>query len=129
MAYVLIAEGEQTLAFFIKQILLEKDATLQVDWVASGTEALKRLRETAYDLLITDLYVPGLSGLSLIEDGRGFQPHLSSILITGFTSPAIEKRVTDMGINAYLAKPFRAEELTGHVDDILTNLYRKQSVS
>lgn len=119
MAHILIAEDEQTLAFFIKQVLLERDPAMQVDWAPSGTSALRLIEKTAYDLLIADLRIPGLNGLSLIEKGRKLHPNLPALLITGFTSLDIEKRVAEMGINAYLAKPFSVESLTSCIDQIL----------
>ena len=119
MAHILIAEDEQTLAFFIKQVLLERDPAMQVDWAPSGTSALRLLEKTAYDLLIADLRIPGLNGLSLIEKGREFYPNLPTLLITGFASLDIENRVAEMGINAYLAKPFSVESLTSCIDQIL----------
>ena len=119
MAHVLIAEDEQTLAFFIKQILLELYPDIQVDWAPSGTSALRLLEKTSYDLLITDLRIPGLNGLALIENGHRLYPNLPVILMTGFASPNVEKQVAAMGINAYLAKPFTVESLANCINQLL----------
>jgi len=119
MAHVLISEDEQTLAFFIKQILLELHPDIQVDWAPSGTSALRLIEKTSYDLLITDLRIPGLNGLALIENGRRLYPNLPVILMTGFASPNVEKQVAAMGINAYLAKPFTVESLANCINQLL----------
>ena len=64
---ILIVDDETTLVFFLKQDLRQLKLTCQVDNAARGEEALSKLTLNKYDLLITDLKMPGINGLTLIE--------------------------------------------------------------
>lgn len=90
----------------------------QTEACGSGEEALKRLAEAAFDLLISDLRLPGIDGLALIERGRQLNPSLRAILITAFGSPDIEERARQQA-NAYLAKPFTLQDILRLVERVL----------
>ncbi len=88
----------------------------EVITAGDGDHALKIIREESKDgrplhLLITDLRMPGLNGLELIQDTRKFFPFIQTILMTAHGKPSV-KRVA-MAINGctYLEKPFTPETL------------------
>jgi excisionase family DNA binding protein len=82
-------------------------AGYRVDLAADGPVALARLAESAYDLLITDLKMPGQDGLSLIREARTTSPSLPVIVITGYSSEATAIEAINLGVAGYLTKPFR----------------------
>jgi excisionase family DNA binding protein len=82
-------------------------AEYEVDVVADGPSALNRMRASAYDLLITDLKMPGMDGLSLIEQARRLKSDLPVIIITGFSSESSAINAVNLGVAGYLIKPIR----------------------
>ncbi|MBL9170511.1 MAG: sigma-54-dependent Fis family transcriptional regulator [Verrucomicrobiales bacterium] len=83
----------------------------EVDWVTRGEDALRRVAEQGYQLVVTDLKLPGLSGLELVRRFHASHPKLPLILMTahGTTETAIE--AMKFGAFEYLTKPFEVEEL------------------
>jgi two-component system, cell cycle sensor histidine kinase and response regulator CckA len=78
-----------------------------------SAQALEVLRadSTVFDLVITDLRMPGESGLEVARAVREVDPALPVILITGFVEDASAQRADELGISAVLEKPVDAEEL------------------
>lgn len=77
----------------------------------SAEEALDRLRAEPFDLLLTDLHLPGLSGLDLLARVRGEHPATDVILVTAHASVDSAVQALRMGAADYLRKPVRADEL------------------
>jgi len=103
---VLIVDDEPTLVFFLMQGLRESDILYEVNSASNGEDALAKLTLNHYDLLITDLRMPGVNGLTLIEVARSLQPDISVILMTAYGSREVEDEATRLKVNAYLIKPF-----------------------
>jgi excisionase family DNA binding protein len=90
--------------------LLSKTLTMadyDVDMAADGHAAIERLRAVAYDLLITDLKMPGMDGLSVIREARKINADLPVIVITGYSTEASAIEAINLGVAGYLTKPFR----------------------
>ncbi|HTP11161.1 MAG TPA: response regulator [Anaerolineae bacterium] len=103
---ILIVDDEERVADALSRVLsLPQGGNYQVEWCCSGEAALLRLQETSPDLLITDLRMPGISGLELLERAHQLSPSTRSLLITAFGAPEIEAQVLRLA-NAYLPKPF-----------------------
>ena len=82
-------------------------ADYEVDLAPDGRTALDRLRLIQYDLLITDLRMPGVDGLTVIREARRLKADLPVIIITGFSSEASAIEAINLGVQGYLTKPFR----------------------
>lgn len=121
---ILIVDDEPTLVFFLKQDLRQLELTCQVDNAAGGEEALSKLTLNKYDLLITDLKMPGINGLTLIEVARSLQPDISVILMTAFGSRDVEDRAGQLQVDGYLTKPFPTAKLR----DLATRLLREKKL-
>jgi YesN/AraC family two-component response regulator len=76
-----------------------------------GEQALDRLRQEFFDIVITDLYMPGMDGLELIRRAKIIQPEIKVILVTGL--PITESRYKNNGLklNGFLLKPINWNEL------------------
>lgn len=83
----------------------------EVDLAMDGFDALEKAARMDYDLVLTDLLMPRLDGLRLLERLRGVKPHLPVLLVTGFGDWGSYARAIEMGAAAYLCKPFRINEL------------------
>ena len=82
-------------------------AEYDVDLAADGRTALDRLRISHYDLLITDLKMPGVDGLAVIREARRLKADIPVIIITGFSTEASAIEAVNLGVSGYLTKPFR----------------------
>ena len=115
---ILIVDDETTLVFFLKQGLQESGILCLVDNASSGEEALTRLTYNRYDILITDLKMPGINGFTLLEVARSLHPNIGVILMTAFGSPEVQAEANRLKVDGYLTKPFP----TAHLQDIVKNI-------
>jgi len=117
---ILIAEDESRVAQALRRALsMPEGGGYLVETYESGEEASARLREEHFDLLITDLRMPGMSGLDLLGKCREVSRGTSCILITGYGSPQVEETVYQLGAAAYLTKPFSMQKLVQTVKNTL----------
>jgi excisionase family DNA binding protein len=86
-------------------------AEYDVDVAPEGRTAVERLRGSSYDLLITDLRMPGVDGLSVIREARRFRPDLPVVIITGFSTETSAIEAINLGVAGYLTKPFRVPKV------------------
>jgi excisionase family DNA binding protein len=95
--------------------LLEKTLTLNneydVDVAPDGRSAIERMRMYPYDLLITDLKMPGMDGLTVIREARRYKADLPVIIITGFSTESAAIEAANVGVAGYLTKPFRVSKV------------------
>jgi excisionase family DNA binding protein len=82
-------------------------AEYEVDLAPDGRLALDRLRLISYDLLITDLRMPGVDGLTVIREARRLKADIPVIIVTGYSTEASAIEAINLGVQGYLTKPFR----------------------
>jgi excisionase family DNA binding protein len=87
----------------------------RVDGAQGGTPAVERLTTTTYDLLVTDLMMPGMNGLALVRRAREIQPGLPVVVVTGHSTEAMAIEALNLGVSAYLKKPVRSAPLLSAV--------------
>jgi excisionase family DNA binding protein len=102
---VLIVDDEATIRDLLSKTLAL--AEYDVDLAPDGRTAVERLRIIPYDLLITDLKMPGVDGLSVIREARRLKADIPVIIITGFSTEASAIEAVNLGVSGYLTKPFR----------------------
>ncbi len=83
----------------------------QVDTVQSGEEAVVRMKETEYELLLVDLMMPGMSGMELLAEVKKQHPGAVVIMITGYPTMKTAVQAVKTGAFDYLPKPFTPREL------------------
>ena len=83
----------------------------RVEQAATGEAALERLNEFAFDVLITDLRLPGVDGRQVLDEAFARYPEIVAIVITGFGSVREAVEVTRLGVEGFITKPFQFEEL------------------
>lgn len=118
---ILVVDDESTLIFFLKKDLEEVDTSFQVEIASSGEGALKKLTYNRYDLLITDLSMPGISGFTLAEIARSMHPDIRIVLMTAFGSQEVKDEADSLMVDGYLTKPFPTAQLRELVCNTLIN--------
>lgn len=88
--------------------------------VASGEEALERLRSEQFDLLLTDQAMPGLSGIELAEVTARIHPDMPIVLLTGYTDVELAKASLQRGASDFVTKPVNIRELPIVIERNLT---------
>ena len=102
---VLVVDDEASIRDLLAKTLAL--AEYDVDLAPDGRTALERLRITPYDLLITDLRMPGVDGLTVIREARRLRTDIPVIIVTGYSSEASAIEAVNLGVSGYLTKPFR----------------------
>lgn len=114
---ILVVEDEKKVANFVKKGLLEEGYT--VDVVYNGRDGLNFATDQSYDLIILDIYLPGIDGLTILRKLRDGKVKTPVLLLT--VRATIEDKVLglDSGADDYLTKPFAFEELIARVRALL----------
>ena len=86
-------------------------AEYDVDVAPDGRSALDRMRMYPYDLLIADLKMPGMDGLTVIREAKRYKTDLPVIIITGFSTESSAIEAVNLGVAGYLTKPFRVPQV------------------
>ncbi len=116
---VLIVDDDTSLREFL-EIFLAKEG-YRVDSAASGQDALEKLKANNFNLVITDVRMPGMDGVELLRAVKAMDPGLPVILITAFASLDAAVEAMKEGAWDYLTKPFRIEELRNVVENAISS--------
>ena len=108
-ARVLVVDDEASIRDLLSKTLAL--AEYDVDTAADASTALGRVRASEYDLLIADLRMPGMDGLTLIRQVKRIRAELPVIIITGFSTESSAIEAVNLGVAGYLRKPFRVPEV------------------
>jgi len=108
-ADILVIDDEVAVNNNIRKILSKKD--FQVDQATTKAEALEKIEENAYTLVILDLKIPEVKDLELLKAIRDRRPETLVIIITGYASIETAVEASRMGAVDYLPKPFTPEEI------------------
>ena len=114
---ILVVEDEEDMAVLLRRVLERRG--FSVDLAGDGTEALAALATRPYALLITDIFMPRMNGLRLLEAARQRWPNLPVILITGLGDWQGYVRAMDLHAVDYLTKPIRLGDLLAAVERAL----------
>jgi heavy metal response regulator len=115
--HILVVEDEKKVASFIKRGL--EAANYSVDVEHDGEAGLNRLLRGDYDLVILDVMLPKLDGLSLMKEIRRRRVDVPVLLLTARVTVADRVMGLDLGADDYLTKPFAFEELLARVRALL----------
>lgn len=112
---ILIIDDEEIVLKSCLRIL--KDDMYEVDTVYSGTDGLKAVNDKEYDIVITDLKMPGISGMEVLKTLNKTYPDLLVIIFTGYATIDNAREALKEGAFDYIPKPFTNEELKSVVEN------------
>lgn len=106
---VLIVDDDPSILTLLEE-MFSSDTGLNITTESDSQAAYKLLETTSFDLLITDLMMPKIDGLMLLEHAVAVQPKILVVIITGYASLETTLEAIHAGVYDYITKPFRLEE-------------------
>jgi two-component system, OmpR family, copper resistance phosphate regulon response regulator CusR len=120
MSRILIAEDEPRIAAFLEKGLQKHGYTTTV--ASNGEEAIQMVERDAFDLLLLDLGLPIKDGWTVLQELRKTQTKTPDVIIlTARADNGDQARTMQLGVKAYITKPFRFDELLSHIQALLPN--------
>ncbi len=118
MKRILVADDEDILRILITDTL-EDD--FEIEEAEDGKEALQKIRENEYDLIILDYMMPYLTGLEVLEEVRKDQNNTLVLMLTAKAQDADREQAISKGANYFMSKPFSPMELLELVEKIVAS--------
>jgi len=118
MARILIAEDDMAVQNFVARALTHRGH--EVGAVGDGVQALEALQKKSYDLLITDIVMPGLDGIGLALKVARDYPQLPVLLMSGYSAERQRAHNLDELICKVVPKPFTLKQICDAADQALT---------
>jgi len=116
---MLIVDDEETLTYSLYQSFIISQQEYEVITAASGEEASEKLLNTKFDLVITDIKMPGMDGLELLSLIKSKYPATEVIVMTAYGSPEKRDEALEKGARFYIEKPFEIKEIKQLVMELL----------
>ncbi len=111
---ILIVDDEEVMREFLAEILED----FMVTKARNGEEAVKKISEVKFDLVITDMKMPGISGEEVVKFAREASPKTDIIVISGYSSLTSVSNTLGHGVSAFLSKPFTIKQIRAEVEKI-----------
>jgi two-component system, cell cycle response regulator CpdR len=117
MARILLAEDDDSLRSFLTLNL--KRAGHDVEAFEDGDSAWTALERSSYDLMLTDIVMPGLDGIELARRAAELDPAMKIVFITGFAAVALSQTAAAPAKAKVLSKPFHLKDLVAEVERVI----------
>src|SRR5437870_454354 len=125
MPRILIVDDEPGIRQSLKGVF--EDEGFQTEAVSSGEECLKKLEQTAYDLVLLDIWLPGIDGVETLRRLREKSPHTHVIMISGHATIATAVTATKLGAYDFIEKPLSLEHTLLTVRNALSHRRLEQA--
>jgi len=114
---ILIVDDEAVMRDFLSDVLED----FSVEKASDGDEAIAKIKEKAFDLIITDMKMPRVSGEDVVKFARETYPDARIIVISGYSSLSAVGNALAYGVSAFLSKPFTIKQLRTEVEKSFQN--------
>ncbi|MFF2017326.1 response regulator [Paenibacillus sp. NPDC058177] len=129
MLKVLIVDDEPSNVYgLVRYIEWESLGYEQPMTCESGEEALELLKETAFDVLISDVSMPEMSGIELVAHAKWMYPQLQVLMISGYNEFEFVRDAIDVGAQAYVLKPLKLEEVASRLTSLRVTLEKMNAI-
>jgi DNA-binding response OmpR family regulator len=117
MIRIMIIDDSEEMRSLLKDFLEEEG--FEIDSVGNGVDALGKLSREYFDLVVTDIRMPGLSGLDILPKIRRLNPGAPIIVMTAYGSDNLKRRSLERGATIYLEKPIRLSQLRTTICELI----------
>ncbi len=114
---ILLVEDDQNIASSLKKELVAEGFGVVI--AANAEQGLRQAAGHSFDLVLTDLKLPGASGLELIRKIRADHPAPPVLLMSAFANPEIEREALELGGSGVIGKPFEMVDLLNQIRNCL----------
>lgn len=127
MSKILVVDDEQSMRDFLA-ILLTKEGH-EIATAGNGADALRAVQNEIFDLVITDMKMPGADGMEVLKSVKEISPDTVVIMITAFATTEAAVEAMKIGAYDYIIKPFKVDELKLIINNSLEKRYlRKENI-
>ena len=116
---ILIIEDDKEMRSLLEDVLGEEG--FKTESVSNGSDGLRKLAKESFDLVLTDIRMPGLTGLDILPVIRSLRPEAPVIVITAFGNEEIHRRSVEKGAAGYLEKPIHMDKLKTLVHEMVSS--------
>lgn len=117
-AHILIVEDDEEMRSLLKELLEEEG--FETACASNGSDALREIVKRPFDLIVTDIEMPGLTGLDILPEMKKRRPDASIIVMTSFANEEVHRRSLEKGASGYLEKPIHSKKLKALIHEILS---------
>ena len=114
---VLVVDDDAVVGHSINRVLTGQG--YEVREAVSGMEALEELGHQRYDMVFTDIRMPGMDGLDMASRMKKSYPEMPVVVITGYGTQESEKKANDLGVAGFLRKPLSPDTIIENADRVL----------
>ncbi len=119
MNRVLVVDDEEVILKSFKKAFSNDPDSFYIETVDSGEKALEKLKNEQFDLMFTDMKMPGMDGLTLLRKADQMYPEMDKVLMTGYSTVDSAVNAMKFGAIDYLTKPFSIDELREIMNKVL----------
>jgi two-component system response regulator PilR (NtrC family) len=125
---ILVVDDERIFTFLLAEELSEFE-TYTVKTTYTGEDALKEMEKNTYDLIITDLKLPGISGLEFVSVAKKLSPESKFIVMTAHNVHKLQDKMKALGVFRCIYKPFSISKIRDLVKDALSSGMKEKNWS
>ncbi len=116
---ILIVDDEETLTFSLYQSFIISKENYEVVTASSGNEAWEKFSEQPFDIVITDITMPGITGIELLKRIKADRPQTHVIIMTAYGSDEKKEEALSSGAYRYVEKPFEIKLMKQIISEAL----------
>ncbi len=124
LAKILIVDDEDIVLKSCLRVLQKLD--YEIETAYSGQTALDNLEKNKYDIVVTDLMMPGMDGMQLLKEIKKRYPEVMVITLTGYATVETARQALKAGAFDYIPKPFTPDELRNVIENAVKSLKNKK---
>ena len=128
MLHALIVDDSKAELDVLLFLINQNSLPLSIVTASNGEEALTKLHETTFDILITDIRMPFVDGLDLAKEARTLHPNIVIIISSGYQDFSYAKTAISLGVKEYLLKPINPTEFVSLIKRLINQITKEKEL-